>query len=437
MRSSKIGLIVIEIAIVCSTVLLQVPPLQLVSAQYASIDLSQEYASGDLQVDPYVQAWYTWVNANGTHTIFLALHSQQYNSPVFAFIGQAYDASSGSRVFVGNVLLATEVYNDTNGNSFLDADYAVGTSELLYTLILNSSQTFTSTPVHKTSIDGVPHYLWEITYGSVDAILVNAVPPGYGYGGGSVASFTKIDYVSMSYDYSIRGDTAFLKTNYEIGNVTLVPPTYSSVTLEGLSLSLLHATLTVSSKELAILVGNAPYDSQVNTTPWRVNAAEVRVQDALAYEFRFGDNYTLLKTPPVSYPALYLASPSNSLPPDAFQGQWFSPLVRVQDYVRGSLPDIAGLPATSDFNYSMSRFIYRLSYPAWSGYALRHDPTYVAHFVPSVFPSTVPTAILLAAILTGSFALVVAVNELRRVRKPAQSKDESQGLGSSGGDRPL
>lgn len=431
LRIFKPALVSIGIAIILSASLVQAPFLQLVRAQSTSIDLSQEYSSGDLQVDQYIQAWYSWVNVNGTRTIFLALHSQQYNSPVFAFVGQAYSAPSGARVFVANALLATEVYNDTNSNGYLDADYSAGTTELLYTLILNSSQTFASSPVQRTSVDGAPHYLWGITYGAVDAILINAVPPGYGYGGGMVASFTIIDHVSMFYDYSVQGNTAFLKTSYEIGNVTLVAPTGPDVTLQGLSLSLLHATLTVSSTQLDVLAGNASYDSQVNTTPSLVNAAEVRVEGAVAFEFRFKDNYTLQTNPPVSYPAVYLASPAGSLPPDAFQGQWFSPIVRVQDYVKGLLPDIAGLPATSDFNYATSRFIYRVSYPTWSGYALTHDPTYVAHFVPGSSFSSLPVATLSAAIFTGVLSLVIAVQGLARRRKRGQVADEPQDLGSS------
>lgn len=428
-------------ATVLSAVFLQACLLQPVRAQSSSIDLSQEYSSGDVEVFPYLQAWYTWVNVNGTHTIFLALHSQQA-SPVSSFVGQAYNTSSGSRVFVANALLAMEVYDDTNGNGFLDANYDAGATELRYTLIMNASQTFTPYQVDKTSIDGTPHYRWGITYGNVQAILINATSPDYGYGGGLPASYTTIDHVSLFYDYSISGNTTYLKTSYEIGTVTLVPPTNLGVTLQGLSLSLLHATLTVSSGQLTVVAGSAPYDSQTNTTPSLVNAAQVTVDNVLAYEFRFRDNYTLLENPenpPTSYPALYLASPSDSIPPNAFQGQWASSLIRVQDYVRASLPDIAGLPASSDFNYNSSKFLYRVSYPTWSGYALQHDPTYVAHLGPGLGPGSLPASplglpitILTIAIFTGFLTLVVAVNGLRSARKPAQLTDESQGPGSSG-----
>ncbi len=436
MRISRAALVVLETAIVFSAALLQTPLLQPVRAQ-SSIPISQEYSSGDIQVYPYLRAWYTWVNINSTRTIFLALHSQQ-QSPVFSFVGQAYNTSSGSRVFVANALMAMEVFNDTNKNGFLDANYAapVPTTELLYTLIMNASQTFTPSPVRKTVMSDIPHYVWGITYGSVQAILINATSPGYGYGGGMRAADTMIDHVSMFYDYSVSGNTTFLKTSYEIGSVTLVQPVSPKVTLRGLSLSLLHTTLTVSSRQLTVTAGSAPYDSQTNTTPSLVNVAQVTVDNILAYEFRFRDNYTLLTNPAANYPAVYEAAPSNSLPANAFQGQWFTPLIRVQDYVRGSLPDIAGLPATSNLNYNTSKFIYRVSYPTWSGYGLKHDPTYVAHLgsvavSPPGGPSPpgIPLGILSVAIFTGLLALVVAVQGLTRARRPVQITDEPQELG--------
>src|SRR5436309_7160309 len=355
MLKRKQVLALMQTAIILAVMIVQTVPLHLVNAQSSSIPLSQEFASGDLQISTYLQAWYTWVNVNGTHTIFLALHSQQAQSPVFAFIGQAYNTSSGSRVFVGNALLAMEVYNDTNKNGFLDANYATGSTELKYTLIMNASQTFTTNPVHKTSVNGSPHYIWGITYGSVQAILIKAIAPDYGYGGGIMATDAIIDHVTMFYDYSLSGNTTFLKTSYDVGNVTLASWTPPGITLQGLSLSLLHTTLTVSSKQLTVTASNSPYDSQVNTTPSLVNVAEVKVDNILAYEFRFKDNYTLFQNPATIYPEVSLATPSHSLHTHAFQGAWYDPLLRVQNYVQGQLPDIAGLPSSSILHYTRSR----------------------------------------------------------------------------------
>ena len=336
----------------------------------SSVDFSKEYSSGDVQVFPYSQAWYTWININGTHTIFLALHSTQYPSPVSAFVGQSYETLTGSRVFVANAMMAMEVYNDTDNNGILDANYALGQTELRYTITMNASQTFTPSPVQKTLTNGVAHYKWGVTYGSVQGGLVKVDPAyGYAYDGGVNGALMMMDHLSLFYDYSLVGNTTYLKTSYEIGNITLSNPTLPNITLKGLSLSLLHFTLAVSSTPYSVTANTSPYNSQTSPTSSLVNVAQVNVGNSLAFEFRFRDNYTLQRNPPVSYRTVYAAASSNSLPANAFQGQGALQVIRVQDYVKASLPDIAGLPASSDLNYSTSKLIYRISYPAWGASA--------------------------------------------------------------------
>jgi hypothetical protein len=375
----------------------------------SSVDFSKEYSSGDVQVFPTLQAWYAWVNINGTHTIFLALHSNQLPSPVSAFVGESYNTSTGSRVFVANALYAMEVYNDTNHNGYLDANYPAGKTELVYTIVMNASQTFTPYPVNKTIINGVVDYRWGITYGSVQANLLNfPLIYGYGYGGGTSASNLLIDHLSMFYDYSLVGNATYLKASYEIGNVTLVPPTSPNITLNGLSLSLLHIAPTVSSTPYSVTANTSPYDSQTSQTSTQVNVAQINIADSLAYEFRFSDNYELLTNPPVSLRTVYAAAPSNSLPTNAFQGQGALALIRVQDYVKASLPDIAGLPASSDLNYSTSKLIYRMSYPTWGGIGIKHDPTYVAYYVPSLIAPSVPGPWMFAIYLAIAAVAVIA-----------------------------
>ncbi len=371
--------VVVIAAITLSTVVLPVvanvsPPVQ------SGISLSTEYSSGDVQVFPDLQAWYTWISVNGTNTIFLALHSNQLLSPVSAFVGQSYNTPTGTRVFVANALIAMEVYNDTDNNGFLDANYVMmgGSSELLYTIIMNASQTFTKSPVQKTVTNGVAHYDWGATYGLVQGGLGPA-NPSYNYGSGGAGVL--IDHVSMFYDYSIKGNTTILKTSYEIGNLTLTSPT-PGTTLRGLSLSLLHATVVVSSKQYSITADSSAYDSQTMQTSSMMNVATVNVDNSLAYEFKFKDNYTLMTNPPVDYPAVYATAPTSSLPPSMFQGQDMMPLIRVQDYVKSSLPDIAGLPSTSDMNYNTSRLMYRICYPEWGGVGIKHDPTYIGYIGP-------------------------------------------------------
>jgi hypothetical protein len=389
----------------------------------SSVDFSQEYASGDVQILPYSQAWYTWVSINGTHIIFLAEHSTQYPSPVSAFVGESYNTSTNSRVFIANAIMAIEIYNDTDGNGILDANYATGQTELLYTIVMNASQTFQPNPVTKTSVSGVPHYRWGVTYGAIQAILVKNATGVLGtpYGGGAAAAYLNIDDFTLSYDYSLVGNATFLKTSYEIGNVTLVPPTLPKVTLKGLSLSLLHFTLVVGNPYDVTANGSA-YDSQTSQTSTKVNNAQISLLGSRAYEFRFNDNYTLLTNPPVSLRAVYAAASSNSLPTGAFQGQGSTDLIRVQDYVRAALPSIAGLPSSSDMNLNTSKLIYRISYPTWGGTGIKHDPTYVAYYVPHLILTSLPvpfdpTIIVYLAVAIAVIAVVVTWIVVKKTRK--------------------
>ena len=413
---SKYAVIVVIVVIMLSSIVLPALVHTPLLAQSPSIDFSQEYSSGDVQVFPSLDAWYAWISINGTHTIFLALHSFQAPSPVSAFVGESYNTSD-SRVFVANALMAMEVYNDMNGNGFLDANYAIPSTELLYTIQLNASQSFTTSPVQKTLTNNVPHYDWGVTYGMIQGDLITADPAyNYGYGGGLPASQVLIDHLSLFYDYSITGNTTYLKTSYEIGNVTLVPPTLPNVTLKGLSLSLLHFVLAVSSEGYAVRTNGSSidYDSQTSQTSSQVNTAQIIVPGSTAYEFRFNDNYTLQTNPPVSLRTVYAAAPNNSLPVEAFRGAGALQVVRAQDYVKASLPNIAGLPASSDLNYSSSKLIYRISYPTWEGIGIKHDPTYIGYYVPNLLTisTPVPWDPMIVVYLAAAVAVVAAITSV-------------------------
>ena len=413
---SKYAVIVVIVVIMLSSIVLPALVHTPLLAQSSSIDFSQEYSSGDVQVFPSLDAWYAWISINGTHTIFLALHSFQAPSPVSAFVGESYNTSD-SRVFVANALMAMEVYNDMNGNGFLDANYAIPSTELLYTIQLNASQSFTTSPVQKTLTNNVPHYDWGVTYGMIQGDLITADPAyNYGYGGGLPASQVLIDHLSLFYDYSITGNTTYLKTSYEIGNVTLVPPTLPNVTLKGLSLSLLHFVLAVCSEGYAVRTNGSSidYDSQTSQTSSQVNTAQIIVPGSTAYEFRFNDNYTLQTNPPVSLRTVYAAAPNNSLPVEAFRGAGALQVVRAQDYVKASLPNIAGLPASSDLNYSSSKLIYRISYPTWEGIGIKHDPTYIGYYVPNLLTisTPVPWDPMIVVYLAAAVAVVAAITSV-------------------------
>src|SRR5947208_15532215 len=104
LRRSRILVVVLLALVAFSTVFLQAPGLA--KAQSSSIPLSQEYASGDIQVPYYAGVtlllWYSWININGSHVMFLALHSNQADSPVFSFVSQSCNTYSVSWPLDGN-----------------------------------------------------------------------------------------------------------------------------------------------------------------------------------------------------------------------------------------------------------------------------------------------------------------------------------------------
>jgi hypothetical protein len=222
-----------------------------------------------------------------------------------------------------------------------------------------------------------------------------------------------------------------------MGNVTLVPPTSPNVTLKGLSLSLLHFTFAVSSEGYAVRLNGSSidFDSQTSQTSSGINVAQVIVPGSLAYEFRFNDNYTLIANPPVSLRAVYGAAAASSLPSGAFQGQGALDLIRVQDYVRAALPSIAGLPSSSNLNYTTSKLIYRISYPTWGGVGIKHDPTYVGYFVPTLStqipPGCCPAIIISPAVALAGVAAITAFFVINKTRKPRMQKQKSSSTAQS------
>src|SRR2546430_9651724 len=77
---SKYAVIVVIVVIMLSSIVLPALVHTPLLAQSSSIDFSQEYSSGDVQVFPSLDAWYAWISINGTHTIFLDRKSTRLNS---------------------------------------------------------------------------------------------------------------------------------------------------------------------------------------------------------------------------------------------------------------------------------------------------------------------------------------------------------------------
>jgi len=400
-------------AIVLIIVLAMTSLKPMVALADSEIDTAKESVSGYL---PGI--WYTWVNALGTHLIFIALHQEQYNSPVFTFLGQHYTSLNNLQVFVGNALTLMEVYNDTNGNGVLDANYTVGLTEteLKYYLLVNGSLTFEATPVQKTEVNGVIHYRWGIRYGQIDGFLLYPHSDEQGYGWWDAATDVLIAYLGLSYDYSIEQNVTHLKTSYHIGNVTILTRKNSNVTLNGMSLSLLFTTQVISPKQYKIIVNNGTFNSTLNSTT-SISLARIEVENIKTYEFRFKDNYTLQQNLITRHQAMYSACSTDSVQSQLFKSKLTSPLWQVEDYLKFLLPEIGNFAITPSLNYTTSSFIYRISYPYWFGNRIEHDPTYVAFVNPQFSAPGFPVEVVSFAAITGVVALIASVYELRKIKR--------------------
>jgi len=378
------------------------------------INVNLEYSNGTIgSLTGDLALWYTWVNVNSTQIIYLAYQSYKYRPPVITFLGQHYRTEDNTEVFVGNTLTAMEVYNDTNGNGVPDVDLLNGTSEILYNFAVNSSASFNITSVQKSLSDSVPHYTWGIRYNSIDAFLLTENQE-------SGAAIT-LDYLSLSYDFYVQNNVSYIKTNFKIGKILhMTPyPSNTSITLDGLSLSLLYGTTVITSEHYVTLVNGEPYNSTTTQTSAEpTNSSEIRIKNTKAYEYLFGQNYTLFKGSLNETCQSHSAGVADrSVPGGLYQRvDWL--LSNLEDILSTVFPKISSMQTAINLNYNVSSFLYRVCYPEWEGYGLEHDPTYIAYLNPIAVPEmSPPMLIVVAAALAGIVALTVAVSDLKKTRR--------------------
>lgn len=341
-----------------------------------SIDVNSEYSSGTIG-DPYgdLALWYAWVNRNGTQVVFLAYQTYLHRPPVTTFLGQRYVTESGQEAFVGNTLMALEVYNDTNGNGVPDFNRTFGLStkgntEVLYELRVNSSAGFEATPVTETLIQGIPHYTWGMSYRSIDGFLESEIR-------GVIATVT-LERLDFSYDFYIVGNRSFVKTNFEIGKLMEMEPQQGvAVSLDGLSLSLLYGTTVLSPKSFVTSVGGLPFDPKTASTSSNPAALdEIKIENVTAYELCFGQNYTASDGTQTRNVQSFSAAAANwTLPWGSVD--WF--LIKYENVLRDVFPRISSINQPVSLDLDGSSFLYRVCYPVWGGDVIEHDPVYVAH----------------------------------------------------------
>lgn len=373
-------------------------------------DTGAEYASGYFSSE-WGGVWYAWINAFGNQIIFTAMYSDVVNSPVRVFLGEHYNSTLGQPMLVGNALTMIEVYNDTNQNGILDANYTDRTSELEYYVLVNSSKTFNASPIQKTDINNSAHYQWGVTYEDIDAFLAYPDPYSPGYGAWSPAGKMNLSELGLFYDYSIEQNVTFLKTSFHIGNFTIIQATNSTVSLDGLSMSILYTMQAMSLAEYTVTADNNAFNSTQNTPTAAIHQAQIKLGNITTFEFRFQDNYTLYTDNPTAYAVKYSACSTDSIDPQLLREDWNTPFWFIQDNIKELFPDI-GTPF--DVNLTTSSFTYRIQYPEWSGNRITHDPTYVAFtntqlLVPEFNAETLLLVTTLAAIM-----LTVAIQFSKR-----------------------
>jgi len=383
------------------------PPSEENDLDIASVDTQSEYSNGSIQYQFAMNLWYNWINTQGTQVIFFAYYSEVYNSPIITFIGQHYVTMDGTEVFIGNTLKLMEVYNDTNKNNVPEVN------EIGYFFLVNSSVGFTVTPIQKIMLGEVAHYRWGVKYHIIDGFLIAE------NGTGNVRVI--VEHMAFSYDYYIQNNVSYLKTGFDIGEIVSIESDETYLTLEGLSLSLLYATITITPKNYTVLVNGQPYNSATAfPSLLATNYSEILLENQKIYEFIFGENYTLYKNSIVeSYKSFSVASAINTVSSNA-RVPLSGLIEQLENVLKDFFPKISEMQANIDLDYTASPFVYRVYYPTWEGYRIKHDPTYIAYINPQgipKIPTSLPLELLITATIIGLIALIGAVWELQKTKR--------------------
>lgn len=402
-------------AIMASAEVWHVPPvIARDSTGEVDIDTNLEYCNGSISSqNPDLPLWYDWVNASGTQIIFLAYHSYVVNPPIITFLGQHYYSENDTEVFVGNTLTSMEIYNDTNGNDLPDADYVSGKSEILYHFDVNSSVSFEIRPIEKTQKDGLPHYTWGIRYQTIDGFMTIGYTP---------VARVIVDFIDFSYDFYVQNNTSYLKTNFRIGKILETTPSYSvpnaPVSLDGLSLALFYGTCVIANRPYVTLVNGNPYNSTTASASVQpTDLGEIKIENAKAYDFVFGQDYTLYRdSGQESHKSKSTAVSNQSVSSDLERYAWvFSNLKAA---VSSLFPKISSMKSAINLDYNVSSFLYRICYPIWDGCELQHDPTYIAYLNATIVPEIGPPLMfIIIASIVSVVVLTAALIDLKKTRK--------------------
>jgi hypothetical protein len=427
-RFSVFPLIAVLFASLCFTAFPQTSKINLANAVSTLPVDGMEYADGSITPENSpLLIWYNWVDVSGTQVIYYAIYTTpdyNYPVPIANLVGQHFRLADGTQVFIASALSELEVYRDLNGDGIPQANFTSGESEILYYMYTNMSDSFSMTPVQKVVQDSVPHYQWSFTYENVHGYLQNAAARI------GVAASLIFSHIALSYDFSVNGNVSNLKTSFDIGKVTNLNILDSSeFSLDGLSLALLYATATYTSKAYSTYVDGQEYNSTTTAdSAVEADLAQVQVSGVKAYDFVFGGNYTLnrgetnethqanIETYEAKAEAAALSSISTTIRINPIKGMgFFRDQLNLVNLFGGSWQDF-------NMNYETSSLIYRICFPAWDGMQTQHDPVYVGYMLSSTENSQAiefPTIIVLSGLAVVIVVLLILVVVVRKRLRPA------------------
>ncbi len=390
-----------------------------------NIETNAEYQNGTIPT-PIGGIWYVWINVSTTQVIYYSLFSDVVNSPIINFLGQRFQVENDTEVFVGNTLALIEVYNDTSGDGIPQANFTSGETEIAYYLLVNSSVGYDVTPIQKFLEGGIAHYKWAFNYYTIDGFLLFPEDqPGQG------AAYVTIDHLYFSYDFHVVENVSYVKTSFDIGRITEIQPAGGEppVSLDGLSLSLLFSTVTISANPATAYVNGEPYNSTTAAnTATATSSGEIAVKTIKAYEFLLGESYNLTRGETVeTHPTKSEAAATTSIPQGAQSRiSWMLAYFENNLNISDLFPSASGIGGNVNLNCSVSAFLYRICYPVWDGLMIQHDPTCVAYLFSNLIISEFPSLIILPLFMIALLLIVLAYRRKHPAQHPTTSSPKNE-----------
>lgn len=378
-----------------------------------NIDTNAEYTNGSIPT-PIGGIWYAWVNISETQIIYYALFSDEINSPIMNFFGQRFRVENDTEVFVGNTLTLIEVYNDTNGDGIPQANFTSGESEIVYYLLVNSSVGYEVTPIQKILKGETLHYTWGFEYDMIDAFLLYPKEQPR-----QAAAKVMIDYLAFYYDFYVVQNVSNVKTSFRIGEIIDIQPFWSElpVSLDGLGLSLLFSTITVSAKPYSAYVNGEPYNSTTAANPaTATGSGQIAVEMIKAYEFLFGETYNLTRGEGIEIHEVKSEAAATTSVPQGAQSRLDWMLTYFEDNlnINDLFPSASGIGGKVNLDYNVSALLYRICYPVWDGLLIQHDPTYIAYLFSNTIIPEFTSLLILPPFMIATLLAVIAYK--KRIR---------------------